>query len=324
MAFLQKAFDRPITSKKEPGEKPSFWVLVKKDMRRNRYIYLMLLPVILYYLLFHYGPMYGAIIAFQDYIPNKGVFGSKWIGFENFENFFNSFFFLRLIRNTLAINLLDLIFGFPAPILLAVLLNEIRWEPFKRFVQTVSYMPHFISVVVIVGILIDFFARDGLVNNLISPFLAEPVAFMQSPELFRQLFVGSGIWQHMGWTSIIFLAAITNIDPSLYEAAMVDGAGRFRQLIHITLPGIMPTVLVLLILRLGSMMSIGYEKIILMYSPATYETADVISTYVYRRGILNTDYSFSAAVGLFNSVINFGLVVIANTISRKVNNTSLW
>lgn len=324
MAFLEKAIDRPKASKKEPGDEPSFWVKVKKDVRRNRYIYLMLLPVVLYYLIFHYGPMYGAVIAFQDYIPNKGVLGSEWIGFENFENFFNGFFFWRLIRNTLAINLLDLFFGFPAPILLAVLLNEIRWEPFKRTVQTVTYMPHFISVVVIVGILYDFFARDGLVNNMIEPFVADPIAFMQSPELFQQLFVGSGIWQHMGWTSIIFLAAITNIDPTLYEAAMVDGAGRFRQLIHITLPGIMPTIIVLLILRLGSMMSIGYEKIILMYSPATYETADVISTYVYRRGILNTDYSFSAAVGLFNSVINFGLVVLANTLSRKANNTSLW
>jgi putative aldouronate transport system permease protein len=324
MGLLQKTYERGITNQNEPGEKRSYWMAVKKDLLRNRYIYLMLLPVILYYLVFHYGPMYGAVIAFQDYAPLKGVFGSRWIGFENFENFFNSFFFVRLITNTLAINLLDLIFGFPAPILLAVLLNEIRWEPFKRFVQTVSYMPHFISVVVIVGILIDFFARDGLVNNLIEPFVADPIAFMQRPDFFRQLFVGSGIWQHMGWTSIIFLAAITNIDPSLYEAAMVDGAGRFRQLIHITLPGIMPTILVLLILRLGSMMSIGYEKIILMYSPATYATADVISTYVYRRGILNTDYSFSAAVGLFNSVINFALVVIANTLSRKANNTSLW
>ena len=323
MGLLNKTLTQPAVNYYE-NVKPSFWTSVKKDFRRNRYIYLMLLPVILYYLIFHYGPMYGAVIAFQDYIPNKGVWGSEWIGFENFENFFNSFFFLRLLRNTLAINLLDLFFGFPAPIILALLLNEIRWEPFKRLVQTISYMPHFISVVVIVGILIDFFARDGLVNNMLLPFLADPVAFMQEPEMFQPLFVGSGIWQHMGWASIVFLAAITNIDPSLYEAAMVDGAGRFRQLIHITLPGIMATILVLLILRLGSMMTIGYEKIILMYSPATYETADVISTYVYRRGILNTDYSFSAAVGLFNSVINFGLVVIANTISRKVNNTSLW
>lgn len=302
----------------------SWWTRARKDVLRNRAIYLMLLPVFAYYLIFHYGPMYGAIIAFQDFNPLRGILGSKWIGLENFTDFFNSVFFVRLLRNTLFINLLDLFFGFPAPIILALLLNEIRWSPFKRLVQTISYMPHFISVVVVVGMLVDFFARDGLVNSLIRPFVAQPIAFLQSPDWFRPLFVGSGIWQHVGWASIIYLAAITNIDPTLYEAAMVDGAGRFRQLLHITLPGIMPTIVVLLILRLGSMMTVGYEKIILMYNPLTYETADVISTYVYRRGVLNTDYSFSAAVGLFNSVLNFALVVIANTISRKVNETSLW
>jgi len=203
-------------------------------------------------------------------------------------------------------------------------LNEIRWAPFKSLVQTVSYMPHFISVVVVVGMLVDFFARDGLINSLLRPFLSDPIAFMQSPDWFRPLFVGSGIWQHVGWASIVYLAAITTIDPTLYDAAMVDGAGRFRQVWHITLPGIMPTIVVLLILRLGAMMTVGYEKILLMYNPLTYETADVISTYVYRRGVLNTDYSFSAAVGLFNSALNFALVVAANAISRKVNETSLW
>lgn len=325
MTVMGKTLSRPGAGDPPKGSAfGAWWTRARKDVLRNRYIYLMLLPVLAYYLIFHYGPMYGAVIAFQDFNPLKGILGSKWIGLENFTDFFKSVFFVRLLRNTLFINLLDLFFGFPAPIILALLLNELRWAPFKRLVQTVSYMPHFISVVVVVGMLVDFFARDGLINNLFRPFIAQPIAFLQSPDWFRPLFVGSGIWQHVGWASIIFLAAITNIDPTLYEAAMVDGAGRFRQLLHITLPGILPTIVILLILRLGAMMSVGYEKIILMYNPLTFETADVISTYVYRRGVLNTDYSFSAAVGLFNSVLNFALVVAANTISRKVNETSLW
>lgn len=310
-----------------PNYKPiqrTFWQRAARDLTRNRWAYLLLVPVLLYYLIFHYGPMYGTIIAFQDFNPIKGVFESPWVGLQNFSDFFNSVFFGRLLTNTILINVIDLFFGFPAPILLALLLNEVRWEPFKRVVQTISYMPHFISVVVVVGMMIDFFARDGLVNNLTISFVNNPIAYMQDPNWFRTLFVGSGIWQGVGWSSIIYMAALSNIDPSLYEAAMVDGAGRFRQMLHITLPGILPTITILLILRLGAMMSVGYEKIILMYNPLTYQTADVISTYVYRRGILNTDYSFSAAVGLFNSVINFALVIAANALSRKYNETSLW
>jgi putative aldouronate transport system permease protein len=310
-----------------PNYKPiqhTFWQRTARDLTRNRWAYLLLVPVLLYYLIFHYGPMYGTIIAFQDFNPIKGIFESPWIGLQNFSDFFNSVFFGRLLTNTILINVIDLFFGFPAPILLALLLNEVRWEPFKRVVQTISYMPHFISVVVVVGMMIDFFARDGLVNNLMKGFTDNPIAYMQDPNWFRTLFVGSGIWQGVGWSSIIYMAALSNIDPSLYEAAMVDGAGRFRQMLHITLPGILPTITILLILRLGAMMSVGYEKIILMYNPLTYQTADVISTYVYRRGILNTDYSFSAAVGLFNSAINFALVIAANALSRKYNETSLW
>jgi len=278
------------------------WQTLLRDLRRNRGVYLMLAPVVLYYLIFHYGPMYGAVIAFQD--------------------FFASVYFARLMVNTVAISVLDLVFGFPAPIILALLLNELRWNPFKGLVQTVTYLPHFISVVVVVGMLFDFFARDGLVNDLIAS--ASPTAFMQSPEWFRQLFVGSGIWQQVGWGSIVYLAAIANIDPQLYDAAKVDGASRFKLIRHVTLPGILPVIVILLILRLGSIMSVGYEKIILMYNPLTYETADVISTYVFRRGILQADFSFSAAVGLFNSVINFGLLLAANRISRRLTDSSLW
>jgi putative aldouronate transport system permease protein len=224
--------------------------------------------------------------------------------------------------NTLAISVLDLVFGFPAPIILALLINELRWNPFKRLVQSVTYLPHFISLIVVVGMLFDFFARDGIANQLLS--LKDPVAFMQDPDWFRQLFVGSGIWQHVGWGSIVYLAAIANIDPTLYEAAKVDGASRFRQVWHITLPGILTTIVILLVLRIGMVMSVGYEKIILMYNPLTYETADVISTYVFRRGVLQADFSFSAAVGLFNSVINLVLLYAANRVSRRLTQSSLW
>jgi putative aldouronate transport system permease protein len=296
--------------------------MIARDLARNKHVYLMLAPVLLYYLVFHYIPMYGTVIAFQDFNPVKGVFGSKWVGLENFQAFFSSVYFTRLIFNTIAINVLDLVFGFPAPIILALLINELRWNPFKRLVQTITYLPHFISVIVVVGMLFDFLARDGLVNQLLAS--PDPTAWMQSADWFRQIYVGSGIWQQVGWGSIVYLAAIATIDPQLYDAAKVDGANRFRQMWHVTLPGIMATIVILLILRMGSLMSVGYEKIILMYNPLTYETADVISTYVFRRGILQADFSFSAAVGLFNSVINFALLIAANRISRRLTDHSLW
>lgn len=298
--------------------------IVVKDFRRNRYLYLMLLPVVAWYVLFYYAPMYGAQIAFRDFSPARGILGSEWVGLENFREFFSGFFFWRLLRNTLSINVLDLLIGFPAPIILALLLNEMRFEPFKRLVQTVTYMPHFISLVVMVGLMVDFLASDGLINNLLRGMGLLPTPFLQRPEWFQLTYVLSGVWQQVGWGCIIYLAALSNIDPALYEAAMMDGAGRFRQLLHITLPGILPTITILLILRLGAMMSVGYEKIILMYNPQTYETADVISTFVYRKGILDANFSFSAAVGLFNSTINFALLVIANTLSRRAGETSLW
>lgn len=298
---------------------------IVKDWQRNKYVYFMLVPVVAYYLIFHYGPMYGVLIAFQDYNLAKGIGGSPWIGFENFERFFSSFNFGRTVFNTLMINGLDLLFGFPAPIILALLLNELRWNPFKVLVQSITYMPHFISTVVVVGILVDFLARDGVINNFLSGvFGIPPQAYLQLPDWFRPLFVGSGIWQNVGWGSIIYLAAISGIDPEQYDAAMVDGASRLQQIRHITLPGIMPTIIILLILRIGHMMAVGYEKILLMYNPITYETADVISTYIYRQGVLQGDYAFSTAVGLFNSVIDFALLLIANWFCHRVGDTSLW
>lgn len=297
---------------------------IVKDFIRNRYIYLMLVPVVAYYLVFHYGPMYGALIAFQDYSVTKGIWGSRWIGFENFTTFFNSVYFTRLIRNTLAINLIELVFAFPAPIILALLLNEITSPAFKRTVQTITYLPHFVSLVVVVGIMVDFLARDGLFNNLLSLAGIEPIPFLQRPEWYWWLYVGSGIWQNVGWGSIVYLAAITNIDPTLYEAATVDGANRWHQLRHVTLPGILPTIIVFLILRIGSLMSVGYEKTILMYNPMIYETADVINSYIYRKGVLNADYGFSTAIGLFDSVINFGLMLMANRLSKRVSAMGLF
>ncbi len=294
------------------------------DLRHNRYVYLMLVPVVVYYLIFHYGPMYGAIIAFKDFSPAQGILGSPWIGLQNFQDFFGSVYLVRLLRNTLAINVLDIILGFPAPIILALLLNELTSQKFKRMVQTITYLPHFMSLVVVVGIIIDFLARDGLVNNLLAPFGVHPTPFMQEAGWYWILYVGSGIWQAVGWGSIIYLAAIATVDPTLYEAAVMDGANSWHQIWHITVPGILPMILTLLILRVGMMMSVGYEKTLLMYNPSTFDTADVISSYVYRKGVLGMDYSFTAAVGLFNSAINFAFLIAANRLSRRMSQTSLW
>lgn len=315
--------EKTTFSNKYPKEK--FFNRVIKDFKRNKYIYLMLLPVVLYYAIFQYGPMYGLQIAFKDFSPNLGFLGSPWSGFKHFIEFFNSFFFWRLLRNTVLLSLYNLIFAFPAGIILALLINEVRARIFKRTVQTITYMPHFISLVVIVGILYDFTARDGVINDiLVFLFGIEPIPFMREPSWFRTLFISSDIWQNVGWSSIIFLAAISNIDQELYEAAKIDGAGRWKQTLHVTIPGIMPTVVILLILAIGKFMTVGDEKILLMYNPATYETADVIGTYVYRKGILESNFSYSAAVGLFKSIIAFILLVVSNAIAGKVGETKLW
>ncbi|MBE1445331.1 putative aldouronate transport system permease protein [Paenibacillus sp. OAS669] len=301
-----------------------FLAMIRKDFKKNRYLYLLSLAGILYYIIFKYVPMYGAIIAFKNYLPSKGIWGSPWVGFKHFEDFFGSHYFWRVLRNTLLINLYELFFAFPAPIILALMLNEVRRAFFKRMVQTITYLPHFVSMVVICGMLVDFSQKAGLLSTILTWFGAERQNLLLNPDLFRTIFVGSGIWQGIGWGSIIYLAALTSIDTQLYDAATVDGAGRWKQMIHVTIPGIMPTIVILLILQIGGMMNVGFEKIILLYNSQTYETADVISSFVYRRGILEANYSYSTAVGLFNSAINFLLLIIANRISRKVNETSLW
>ncbi|WP_240420093.1 ABC transporter permease [Paenibacillus periandrae] len=284
----------------------------------------MLLPVLAYYFLFHYVPMAGSIIAFKNYAPGRGILDSPWVGLANFKDFFQSVYLWRLIRNTLTINLYELLFGFPAPIILALMLNEVRSRFFKRSVQTITYLPHFISVVVTVGIVLDFFSSDGIINALVTAFGGKPLSYMTEPNLFYSIYVGSNVWQQLGWKSIIYLAALSAIDPTLYEAANVDGAGRWAKLKHITLPGMMPIIVIMLILQIGNMMSVGFEKVMLMYNPSIYETADVISTFVYRKGLQDMNYSYSTAVGLFNSAINFTLLILANTISRKVSENSLW
>ncbi len=304
-------------------ERP-FLQRVVRDFKQNKTVYLMLLPVVAYYVLFHYVPMYGAQIAFRDFIPALGIAESEWIGLENFQDFFTGPSFSQLVRNTLAINVIDLVFGFPAPIILALLLNELTSPKFKRLVQTVTYMPFFISIVVLVGMVLDFAAREGLVNQLLISLGIQPIHFMTLPEWYWPIYVGSSIWQTVGWGSIIYLAAITGIDPTLYEAARVDGANRWQQLVNITLPGIAATIIVLFILRVGQMMNVGFEKTILLYNPLVFDTADVISSYTYRRGILDANYGFSAAVGLFNSVVNFALLLTTNWLSRRRGGSGLF
>jgi putative aldouronate transport system permease protein len=295
-----------------------------RELDRNKHIWLMMLPVLAYYLLFHYQPMYGAQIAFKNFSPGRGIWGSSWAGLQHFEAFFRSYYAWRIIRNTLVLNFNQVVWGFPAPIILALLLNELAGERFKRTVQTVTYLPHFISMVVVCGMLIDFLARDGVVNQIITALGGKAVPFMIEPQWFSTIYVGSNIWQELGWGSIVYLAALSAINPELYEAARVDGAGRWRQTWNVTLPGIAPTIVIMLILRMGRIMSVGAEKILLLYNPNIYETADVISTFVYRKGLLEMSYSYSTAVNLFNSAINFLMLVWVNRLSRRMTETSLW
>lgn len=303
---------------------PSRRTGLRAALERHWMVYLMALPVLAYYIVFHYLPMIGIVVAFQDFRVARGFLGSKWVGFRNFVQFFESPYAWTTIRNTLSISFYGLIFAFPAPILLALMLNEVRSKRFKKSVQTITYMPHFISLVIICALVIDFCSTRGLFNTLIARLGGTPVNFMNEPKWFYPIYIISGIWQHTGWDSIIYLAALSAIDPELYEAATVDGAGRMRRIWHVTLPGISATITILLILRIGSLMSVGFEKIILLYSPATYETADTISTYVYRRGLSDGKYSFASAVGLMNSAVNFILLIAADRFSKRIGQTGLF
>lgn len=295
------------------------------NIRHRPVLYLMALPVILYFLIFHFLPMFGVVIAFQRYVPAKGIFGSQWVGFKHFKAFFNDIYFWRLIRNTFLIQFYDTLFGYPIPIIFALLLNEVRQRRFKRVVQTVTYMPHFISMVVICGLVFSFTRTTGPLAQIVSRLSGRPVEnLLARPDLFRPIYIISSVWQGFGWASIIYFAALSAVDPTLYEAAAIDGASRLRQVFAVTIPSIMPTIIIMYILRIGQIMSVGFEKIILLYSPLTYETADVISSYVYRRGVVELNFSYSTAVGLFNSVVNLAAIILANALSRRVSETSLW
>lgn len=304
--------------------KKSVWQRLKIDLCRYKYKYLLFLPVIVYFILFHYKPMYGIIIAFQNYRPSAGIAGSPWVGFDNFLRFFKDPYFLRLVRNTFSINLLTLVWSFPAPIILALLLNEVKVSWYKRTVQTITYMPHFISTVVVCGMLTSFCQVDGVFNEIIGFFGGEKTNLLLQSKNFYAIYILSGIWATIGWNSIIYLATLAGIDQEQYEAARIDGAGRWQQMLYITLPGLVPTAVMLLILRMGSIMSVGSEKILLLYQPLTYEVADVISTYVYRVGLESAQYSYSTAIGLFNSLINIIFLVTANKLSQKAGQSGLF
>lgn len=298
--------------------------LLYNDWKRHKWKYILVIPVILFFLLFHYKPMYGILIAFKKYKPNRGIWGSDWVGLQYFYDFFTDYYFYRVVTNTFLISLYSLLWGFPMPVLLALMLNELRSQWFKRTVQTVTYIPHFISLVVICGLIRQFSLSGGVFNDIIAFFGGTRTPLLQHPEYFRTIYVASGIWQEVGWSSIIYLAALTGVDPQLYEAAEIDGAGRLRQTWHITLPGILPVIIMLLILQMGSILNVGYEKCLLLYNESTFATADIISTYVYRKGLIDANFSYSTAVGLFNSVVNLLFLSATNWISNRATGIGLF
>ena len=295
-----------------------------KDLRKYSGAYLLVIPVVLYYLIFCYKPIYGIIIAFKDFRPGKGILGSEWVGLKHFIDFFGSYYFLRTLKNTLVISISSLLVGFTIPIILALLLNEVKNQKFKRITQTISYMPHFISLVVICGIVRIFTGSTGVVTTFLSYFGMEPLNLLSQPQFYRTIYIASSVWESIGWESIIYMATLSSTDVSLYEAADLDGANRVQKIWHINLPVLIPIIAVQLIMRIGRIMSEGPDKTILLYSPVTYETSDIIASYVYRSGLEQFNYSSSAAIGLFNALINMGLVVFANWFSRTYADESLW
>lgn len=301
------------------------FVRLLDHFKREWQIYVMLLPTIIWFLVFLYKPMYGLQIAFKDYSIFRGVANSPWVGWEHFQTLFSNDQFIRAVKNTITISFYNLLFGFPAPIILALMFNEILHASYKRTAQTIVYLPHFISSVIIAGIVITAFSPTaGIVNTFIGWLGLDPVYFLTQPQWFRPIFVGTGIWQEAGFGSIVFLAAIAGVNPSLYESAVVDGASRWQMVWKITIPSILPTILIMLIIRIGNVMEVSFELVILLYRPSTYATADVVNTWVYRQGLQSGQYDLAAAAGLFNAVVAFVLVMTANTLSRRFSRTSLW
>jgi putative aldouronate transport system permease protein len=304
---------------------PTRLTRIAEHLRREWQLYVLLAPTIIWLLLFLYKPMYGLQIAFKDYSIFQGIANSPWVGIEHFQTLFNNDQFIRAIRNTLLISAYSLLFGFPVPILLALMFNEVLHNTFKRTAQTIVYLPHFISSVIIAGIVITAFSPSaGIINTLIKFLGFDPIYFLTKPEWFRPIFIGTGIWQEAGFSSIVYLAAIAGVSPTLYESAVVDGASRWQMMWKITLPCILPTIIIMLIIRIGNLLEVGFEMIILLYQPATYETADVINTFIYRQGLQGGQYDLAAAAGLFNAVVAFCMVMTANAIARRYSKTSLW
>ena len=298
---------------------------ISRDFQKHWRLYLLFLPILVYFLIFKYAPMFGLSISFMDYKPAKGFSGSKWVGLKHFISFFTDPYFGRLMRNTVTISLSTLVFSFPSAILLALLINELRSRQLSRVVQTISYIPHFISTVVICGIIHQLVGRTGGITILLSQLTGmQPTNMLLESRYFVPIYIASDIWQTVGWNSIVYLSALTAIDQELYEAARVDGANKWNQMIHITIPSLVPTIIIMFILKVGKMFDVGYEKIMLLYNPLTYETADVINTYVYRRGMEQAQWSYSTAVGFFNSVVCFVLVFFTNYITRREGGNSLW
>ena len=291
---------------------------------RQKYLFLMVLPGFLAVLIFNYFPMYGILIAFKDYSPVRGILGSDWVGLQHFQDFFNNPMAFRILKNTLILGVYNLLWSFPVPIILALLFNELKNKIFKKVVQTVSYFPNFISVVIIAGMLTEFCSREGLFNQIVRMFGGEPVTFLLEPKYFRTIFIASGIWQSAGFGTIIYLAALSGVDPTLYDVANIDGAGRWQQMLNISLPALKPTMVILLIFSVSGILGSDFQKIILLYNPDTYEVADVIGSYTYREGVLGARFEYTTAIGLFMSVISFILLSLANLISRKVAEVSLW
>ena len=307
-----------------PNQDIPLGLKLKKDWSKYKTLYFLFIPVLVYYIVFQYGSMFGLIIAFENYKPRLGFFKSPFVGLTHFKNFINDYYFKRTLMNTIRISVTNLIFTVPCPILLAIFISELRSKTYSKAVQTITYIPHFVSVVVVTSILMDLTGRNGAITQFLAKFGFEPVTMLNEPKYFLPLYIISNIWQNIGWNSIVYLAALLAIDAQLYEAARIDGAGKLRQLWSITLPSLLPTIIIMLILQIGKMFNVGYEKIILMYNPMTYEVADVINSYVYREGLLNLNYSYAAAVGMFNSIVSFILVWTTNKISNKLTGSGLW
>lgn len=316
-----------ITNKNKAGNsyaKPSIGTVLKKDWHANKIKYLMVLPVLVWLALFSYKPLYGIIIAFKDYKPALGISASPWVGFEYFIEFFESPNFVRVLKNTLLMNFYGILFGFPIPILFAILINEINNRYVRSVAQSISFFPHFISLVVICGMITQFCSSGGFIGQIVAQITGNDKILLQEPKYFRTIYIASDIWQSSGFSSIVYFAALCGINHEIYEAADIDGAGRLRKVLHVSIPGIAPTIIIMLILRVGQMMSMGADKIILLYNPLTYETADIINSYVYRKGLQDFNWGLSTAVGLFNNVVNVICLAIVNKIAGKVGETSLW